>query len=75
MTGNNVLELNAPEQNDPLQVVLREGARKLLAAAIELEVAAFIKQHGGLETEKGKAAVVRNGYLPEPSIQTGLGGY
>jgi len=67
------LELNGPEQNDPLQGVLQEGARKMLAAAIESEVAAFIKQHGGLETEEGKAAVVRNGYLPERTIQTGLG--
>src|SRR5690606_5053382 len=73
MTDDNILELNDPEQNDPLQAVLREGARKLLAAAIESEVAAFIKQHGGLETEEGKAAVVRNGYLPERTIQTGLG--
>ncbi len=70
LTDDNVLELNDPEQNNPLPAVLRAGARKLLAAAIESEVAAFIRQHG---TEEGKAAVVRNGYLPERTIQTGLG--
>jgi putative transposase len=42
MTDSNVISLNKPEQNDSLQEVLREGARKLLAAAIEAEVAAFI---------------------------------
>jgi len=45
MTDSKVITLNKPEQNDPLQEVLREGARKLLAAAIEAEVAAFIEQH------------------------------
>ena len=43
------------------------------ASAIEAEVAAFIKKHSPLTTEDGKAAVVRNGYLPKRSIQTGLG--
>jgi len=73
MTDSNVINLNKPEQNDPLQEVLREGARKLLAAAIEAEVAAFIEQHSALKTSADKAVVVRNGYLPERSIQTGLG--
>lgn len=73
MTDDNVLELNDPEQNDPLQAVLREGARKLLAAAIEAEVSALIEQHSALKTDEGKPAVVRNGYLPERPIQTGLG--
>ena len=73
MTNSNVITLNKPEQNDPLQEVLREGARKMLAAAIEAEVATFIEQHSALKTDENKAAVVRNGYLPERSIQTGLG--
>jgi transposase-like protein len=73
MRDSNVFKLNKPEQNDPLQEVLREGARKMLAAAIESEVASFIHQHGSLKTDEGKVAVVRNGYLPERTIQTGLG--
>jgi transposase-like protein len=73
MTNSNVITLNKPEQNDPLQELLKEGARKMLASAIEVEVAAFIQQHSPLITEDGKAAVVRNGYLPKRPIQTGLG--
>jgi transposase-like protein len=73
MTDSNIFKLNKPEQNDPLQEVLREGARKMLAAAIETEVSDFIKQHGSLKTDEGELAVVRNGYLPARSIQTGLG--
>lgn len=36
MTDNNVLKLNTPDH--PLQEILREGARKMLASAIEAEV-------------------------------------
>ena len=74
MTNDNVFKLNKPDQDDPLQAVLREGARKMLAAAIEAEVSIFIERNVSLETTEGKAAVVRNGYLPERPIQQGLGG-
>ena len=47
MTDSNVITLDKLEQNDPLQEVLREGARKMLAAAIEAEIAIFIEQHSG----------------------------
>jgi hypothetical protein len=73
MTDSNIFKLNKPEQNDPLQEVLREGARRMLAAAIEAEVASFIERYGNLKTDEGQKAIVRNGYLPERSIQTGLG--
>jgi transposase-like protein len=73
MTDSNVFNLNKPEQNDSLQEVLREGARKMLAAAIESEVASFIKRYGSIKTDEGQKAAVRNGYLPERTIQTGLG--
>ena len=73
MTDSNIFKLNKPEKSDPLQEVLREGARKMLAAAIEAEVSVFIEQYGALKTDEDKAAVVRNGYLPERAIQTGLG--
>ena len=73
MTDSNIFKLNKPDQSDPLQEVLREGARKMLAAAIEAEVSDFIKQHGSLKTDEGELAVVRNGYLPARPIQTGLG--
>jgi len=71
MTDNNVLKLNTLDH--PLQEVLREGARKMLASAIEAEVADFLKRYGSLKTDEGKPAVVRNGYLPERGVQTGLG--
>ena len=58
---------------DPLTEVLREGARLMLRQAIEAEVAEFISQHQELKDEKGRNRLVRNGYLPQRTIQTGLG--
>ncbi len=71
MTNNNVIPLNKPEEIDPLQEILQEGARKLLASAVEAEIEYFLAQHNSETTDK--ATVVRNGYLPERTIQTGLG--
>ncbi len=61
--------LNKLQQNDPLQ----EGARRMLAAAIDAEVSGFIKRYDSLRCNKNKAIIVRNGYLPARSIQTTLG--
>jgi transposase-like protein len=57
-----------------LTEVLREGAQKLLAEAVQIEVGSFLEQYKELRDEQGHQRVVRNGYLPEREIQTGLGG-
>ena len=71
MNESNVVELKAPAE-DALGELLKEGARQLLAQAIEAEVAELLIQYAD-QTVNGKRAVARNGYLPERSIQTGLG--
>lgn len=58
---------------DVLTDVLRDGARRLLAEAVEAEVAAWIDAHAHHRDEAGRRQVVRNGHLPERAIQTGLG--
>jgi putative transposase len=73
MTDDNVIEFNKPAPIDPLQKVLQEGARQLLASAVEAEIASFLEQQNNLRTTESKPHVVRNGYLPERTIQTGLG--
>jgi putative transposase len=67
------LRLPGPFQDDPLTAVLRDGARRLLAQAVEAEVAAFLAQYTDEVTADGHRRVVRNGYLPEREIQTGIG--
>jgi putative transposase len=58
---------------DVLTEILKEGARDMLASAIENEVAEYIAQHANKRAPNGHRLVVRNGYLPERSIQTGIG--
>ena len=77
MSHSNVVGLKNPgipdAVPDPLTEVLRAGARTLLAQAIEAEVAAFMEPHQTLKDPEGHRRVVRNGYLPERTIQTGIG--
>src|SRR5512135_616773 len=62
-----------PTGQDVLSEVLRDGARRMLAQAVEAEVAAWIDAHAHLKDEAGRQQVVRNGHLPERTIQTGIG--
>src|ERR1700733_5407463 len=62
----------APTQ-DVLTDLLRDGARRLLAQAIEAEVAARVDDHAHLKDDQGRRQVIRNGHLPERAIQTGIG--
>jgi putative transposase len=58
---------------DPLSALLREKASELLQAAINAECAELLAQYAQVRDMNGKQAVVRNGYLPQRSILTGLG--
>jgi putative transposase len=58
---------------DPLTAVLRQGAQRLLAQAIEVEVAILLAQYADRRDGQGRQAIVRNGYLPERDVQTGIG--
>ena len=58
---------------DPLTAILRQGAQRLLAQAIEAEVAVLLAQYANHRDSQGRHAVVRNGYLPEREVQTGIG--
>ena len=59
--------------NNPLEELLREGARKLLQEAIEQEVNEYISSHQDDRDEQGYRLVVRNGSLPERTLSTGIG--
>jgi transposase-like protein len=59
--------------SDVLTDVLRNGAQRLLAHAVEAEVSSFIDAHLGERLDDGRARIVRHGHLPERDIQTGIG--
>lgn len=61
------------EQKNPLEEILRKGAQKLLQQAIEFEVQEYLELYKQSKESIHQSPAVRNGYLPEKNIQTGLG--
>ena len=73
-TDSTVFAFQHPDQlDDPLTSVLRDGARRLLAQAIEAEAEAFLVSMKNERLADGRARVVRHGHGPERTIQTGIG--
>ena len=56
-----------------LDEIVREGARRMLAAALEAEVAAYIDAHAHELDEQGRRLVVRNGHPQPRQLVTGAG--
>ncbi len=74
MSKNTVVEFQGRESfSDPLTEMLRIGAQKLIRQAVESEIQELLAQYADRRTTDGKAGVVRNGYLPERDLQTGVG--
>lgn len=76
MSKDNVLNYQNPAKElveDHLTDFLRLSAQKMLQVAIEQEVQDFISQHSDKTQSNGHRQIVRNGYLPERNIQTGIG--
>ena len=75
MSKDNVLALRNPgianEVPDVLTQVLRDGAQQMLARAIEAEVVEFLERYRFDNDEAGRRRMVRNGYLPQRTTQTG----
>ena len=66
-------EIIEEEKWTVLEQIAREGARKMLQAALENEVDEFVSKYQPIKDEDGHRIVVRNGYLPERALITGLG--
>ncbi len=74
MSKHNVVELSGRDTSrDELTALIRDGARKLVSEALEVEVSELLASLSGRRDASGRAAVVRNGYQPERDIQTGVG--
>jgi putative transposase len=58
---------------DPFTEVLRQGARQLLAQALEVEVAMLVAQYADRRDAQGRQTLVRHGSLPERDVHTGIG--
>lgn len=75
MSKSNLHALSQPEvaTTDPLHELIRQGARDLIAKAVESELQGLLNQYADVSTPDGRQAVVRNGHLPKRTIQTGVG--
>ena len=74
MKNDNVISLEKPVENEDLLTgMLRQGARELIATAVQAELTEFLSQFQDAVDHEGRRAVVRNGYLPEREIMTGIG--
>jgi transposase-like protein len=66
----------AEEQQETVSLLdqlVRDGARQMLAAALQAEVAAYVEQFAEIRDEDGHRMVVRNGYHDERAVVTGAG--
>jgi transposase-like protein len=69
-----VIRLRQPESiDDPLTEIAREGARRMLASALEAEIGAFLDELSGERLPDGRQRVVRHGHGPQREVQTGIG--
>lgn len=75
MSKNKIITLKKPGEfsEDPLTELLRNGARQLISEAVEAELQDLLQQYAELKNDHGHRQIVRNGYLPEREIQTGIG--
>jgi transposase-like protein len=58
---------------DPVAELLRRGAKKLIEQAVSEEFEVFLERHGERRDAEGRQAVVRNGYLPQREVLSGIG--
>jgi transposase-like protein len=74
MNENRVIALRQKDEiDDPLTEILRSGARRLIAQAVEAEFETFLASTADLVLADGRHRVVRHGHDPVRAIQTGIG--
>jgi putative transposase len=74
MNENRVIALRQKGAiDDPLSEILRVGARRLIAQAVEAEFETFLATNADLILPDGRQRVVRHGHDPVRAIQTGIG--
>lgn len=75
MKQDNVLEIKNPDPKftDYLTEILQSGCRRIISEALEMELKEFLDSYREHKAEDGRQRIVRNGYLPERALQTGIG--
>ncbi len=72
-TYSEIVDQLPAEAGEVLDEVVRQGAQRMLMAALEAEVAHYVERHRSERDEVGHALVVRNGRAAERKVATGAG--
>jgi transposase-like protein len=67
------VSVGQPEATDPLTELLPHGSIELIRLAVSVEFDRSLAEYEALLDGVGRRQVVRNGYLPEREVQTGIG--
>jgi len=73
MSDDTIVCFSNPAFRDELSDLVRDGAQRIIRQAVEAELKGFLDAHGSERDSEGRRAVVRNGYLPEREVLTGVG--
>src|SRR5690606_39391622 len=70
MGQDTIVSFSDPAFRDELSDLVRQGAQRIIRQAVEAELKAFLEAHERDRDERGRRAVVRNGYQPEREVLT-----
>jgi putative transposase len=73
MGQDTIVSFCDPAFRDELSDLVRQGAQRIIRQAVEAELKGFLEAHEDARDERGRRAVVRNGYQPERDVLTGIG--
>lgn len=73
MNDDTIVSFSNPAFRDELSDLVRDGAQRIIRQAVEAELKGFLDAYGEQRDAEGRRAVVRNGYLPERDVLTGVG--
>lgn len=72
MSENTTIGFHDPAFADELTDLVRDGARRIIHQAVQAELEGYLAAHEDTDAS-GRRQVVRNGYLPEREVVTGVG--
>ena len=73
MVNDTIVSFSNPAFGNELSDLVREGARRIIAQAVEAELNDFLQAHVDARDAMGRRAVVRNGYQPQRRVLTSVG--
>ena len=72
-TTNEAQDATVVDVHGVIEQIAREGAQRVLQAALEAEVEEHLSRYRNIQDNSGRQAVVRNGHAPQRTILTGVG--